>query len=105
MGTADVTNVGRPWRPSRAAKTPQERNFLPRHARQQILPRRGKPSGNQAMADVRKNARSKDTEELEGEPPVTHFLERHRNASLWVISVTQGAAMLGLNLLLRALVS
>jgi hypothetical protein len=36
---------------------------------------------------------------------VTHFLERHPNASLWVISVTQGAAMLGLNLLLRALVS
>jgi hypothetical protein len=36
---------------------------------------------------------------------MTQFLDRHPSASLWAISIAQGAAMLGFNFLLRALVS
>lgn len=33
-----------------------------------------------------------------------HFLDHHPTASLWLIAVGQGLAMLGLNVALRALV-
>ncbi len=33
------------------------------------------------------------------------FLDHHPTASLWLIAIGQGAAMLGLNVLLRYLVS
>ena len=36
---------------------------------------------------------------------MSHLLERHPNAGLWLIAALQGAAMLGLNVLLRVLVS
>ena len=36
---------------------------------------------------------------------MTQFFDRHPSASLWLISIAQGVAMLGLNFLLRALVS
>ncbi len=37
--------------------------------------------------------------------PWRQFHERHPNAVLWLIAVAQAAAMLGINVLLRALVS
>ncbi len=33
-----------------------------------------------------------------------HFVDHHPTASLWLIAVAQGLAMLGLNVALRALV-
>ncbi len=36
---------------------------------------------------------------------MTQFFDRHPSASLWAISIAQGAAMLGFNYLLRTLVS
>jgi hypothetical protein len=39
------------------------------------------------------------------EPSMSQFFDRHPNASLWLIAAVQGAAMLGLNVLLRVLVS
>jgi len=33
------------------------------------------------------------------------FLDHHPNAALWLIAFAQAAAMLGINVLLRALVS
>ena len=33
-----------------------------------------------------------------------HFVDRHPTASLWLIAIAQGLAMLGLNVALRALV-
>lgn len=33
-----------------------------------------------------------------------NFLDRHPTASLWLIAIGQGLAMLGLNVMLRALV-
>ena len=36
---------------------------------------------------------------------MTQFLDRHPSAGLWLISIAQSAATLGLNFLLRALVS
>lgn len=33
-----------------------------------------------------------------------HFLDHHPTASLWLIAIGQGLAMLGLNVALRALV-
>jgi hypothetical protein len=40
-----------------------------------------------------------------GEPVMSYFLDRHPTAGLWLIAALQGAAMLGLNVLLRVLVS
>jgi hypothetical protein len=37
--------------------------------------------------------------------PWRHFHERHPNAVLWLIAGFQAAAMLGINVVLRALVS
>jgi hypothetical protein len=39
------------------------------------------------------------------EPVMSQFIDRHPNASLWLIAVAQGVAMLGINVVLRALVS
>ena len=36
---------------------------------------------------------------------MTQFFDRHPSASLWAVSIAQGAAMLGFNFVLRALVS
>jgi len=36
---------------------------------------------------------------------MSQFIERHPNASLWLIAAAQGVAMLGLNVVLRVLVS
>jgi len=36
---------------------------------------------------------------------MSHFIDRHPNAVLWLIAAVQGAGMLGLNVLLRVLVS
>lgn len=36
---------------------------------------------------------------------MAQFLDQHPTASLWLIAAAQGAAMLGLNVLLRVLVS
>ena len=33
------------------------------------------------------------------------FVDRHPNAALWLIAAAQGAAMLGINVVLRVLVS
>jgi hypothetical protein len=39
------------------------------------------------------------------EPYMSQFAERHPTAVIWLFAVLQGGAMLGLNVLLRALVS
>ena len=36
---------------------------------------------------------------------MTQFYQRHPTAALWAIAIAQGAAMLGLNFVVRALVS
>ncbi len=36
---------------------------------------------------------------------MSHFLDRYPTAAFWLIAAVQGAAMLGLNVLLRVLVS
>jgi hypothetical protein len=38
------------------------------------------------------------------EPAMMHFVDHHPTASLWLIAVAQGLAMLGFNVALRALV-
>jgi hypothetical protein len=43
----------------------------------------------------------KDTDR---EPAMMRFVDRHPTASLWLIAIAQGLAMLGLNVALRALV-
>src|SRR5215510_7920530 len=39
------------------------------------------------------------------EPLMSQFIDRHPTLSIWLLAALQGAAMLGLNVLLRALVS
>ena len=39
-----------------------------------------------------------------GSPTMLNFLDHHPTASLWLIAIGQGLAMLGLNVALRALV-
>ena len=36
---------------------------------------------------------------------MSQFVERHPTTSIWLFAILQGAAMLGLNVLLRVLVS
>ena len=70
--------------------------------RQKDLSRPWKPSEIHALAAVAKRPRSK------GQGPgavMSQFIERHPTAVIWLFASLQGAAMLGLNVLLRALVS
>ena len=39
------------------------------------------------------------------EPFMSQFIDRYPTAAIWLFAILQGAAMLGLNVLLRALVS
>jgi hypothetical protein len=39
------------------------------------------------------------------EPYMSQFIDRYPTAAIWLFAILQGAAMLGLNVLLRALVS
>ena len=39
-----------------------------------------------------------------GAPTMLNFIDHHPTASLWLIAIGQGLAMLGLNVVLRALV-
>jgi hypothetical protein len=45
-----------------------------------------------------------DRKEFDREKIMLHFVDHHPTASLWLIAIAQGLAMLGLNLALRALV-
>jgi hypothetical protein len=36
---------------------------------------------------------------------MSQFIDRYPTAAIWLLAILQGAAMLGLNVLLRALVS
>ena len=62
----------------------------------------GKPSVIQVMADVRNNARSRAP--VNAGVRMTDFL-RKPEAILWVLSISQAAAMLAFNIVLRAAVS
>jgi hypothetical protein len=45
-----------------------------------------------------------DRRDIDQEQAMLHFVDHHPTASLWLIAVAQGLAMLGLNVALRALV-
>jgi hypothetical protein len=103
MGTADRTGFRKAWPPFKGLENPRRReNFLSRSPLQKILPKWRKPSANPALADVRKSPRSQGT--IDGNPTMLNFLDHHPTASLWLIAIGQGLAMLGLNVALRALV-
>jgi hypothetical protein len=65
--------------------------------RQELLPS-GEPSEIQLMANVRDIAKSK------GGNRMSKFIPRSE-AAWWVLSISQAAGMLGLNILLRVAVS
>jgi hypothetical protein len=78
------------------------------------LPELSKPSEIHALAGMRKEARSRVRllaeffmayTDLLKPTPWRQFHERHPNAVLWLIAFVQAGAMLGLNVVLRALVS
>ena len=77
-------------------------NFPPECPRQKILSQAAKPSEIHALAAMAKKPRSR----VQGlESFMSQLIERHPTAAIWLFAGLQGAAMLGLNVLLRALVS
>jgi hypothetical protein len=52
----------------------------------------------------RRGKKGQIEEDIDREPTMMHFVDHHPTASLWLIAIAQGLAMLGLNVALRALV-
>ena len=83
---------------------PPKGNFFPqRLLRQKDLPGGRLPSQNLALAYVREISRSNGHRYWSKK--MLRLLDDHPNASLWLIAVAQGAAMLGFNVLLRTLLA
>jgi hypothetical protein len=103
MGTADNGDLGRVRRTSRGQKSPARRKFSSAAPSAKDFAVAGKTFGNS-----RSGAHAKKTQiERAGSRSrfMSQFIDRYPTAAIWLFAILQGAAMLGLNVLLRALVS
>ena len=103
MGAADTDDLGADRPPSRGRKSPEKRKILPRGCRAKGFAGSRKTFGKPRHGQCAKTGQIEDTSI--GSTVMMQFLDHHPTASLWLIAVGQGVAMLGLNVLLRYLVS
>ena len=103
MGTANNRDLGRALPASRGSKTPlRQENFLPAPLRKRFCPG---PENLRKFTLWRPWQKGPDRKGRVLEPFMSQFIERYPTAGIWLFAALQGAAMLGLNVLLRALVS
>lgn len=103
MGAADNVDLGTFRRPSRGPKWIRKGKILSHRVRAKGFAGSPKTFGKPAHGECAKTGQIEITSI--GSSVMLQFIDRHPAASLWLIAVGQGAAMLGLNVLLRYLVA
>jgi len=103
MGAADSRRNRKGFAGFKGAKTPpREEIFLPPPLHKRFCPG---PENLRKFTLWRPWQKGPDRKGRVLEPLMSQFIERYPTAVIWAFAVLQGVAMLGLNVLLRALVS
>jgi hypothetical protein len=103
MGTADNRGFRKGFAGFKGDKnTPAAGNFPPATLHKRFCPGR---ENLRKFTLWRPWQKGPDRKRRVLEPFMSQFIERYPTAVIWAFAVLQGAAMLGLNVLLRALVS
>ena len=103
MGTADSRRNRKGFGGFKGVENARaEENFLPAAPGKRFCPR---PENLRKFTLWRPWQKGPDRKGRVLEPLMSQFIERYPTAVIWLFAGLQGAAMLGLNVLLRALVS
>src|SRR5437867_13112227 len=103
MGTADNPEFRKGFSRFKGGKVAsEEENFLCRSGGKSFCRR---PQNLRQFTLWRACEKGPDRRSRATEPPMSQFIDRHPTFSIWLFAALQGAAMLGLNVLLRSLVS